>query len=407
MMAASLFAVFLAARLAILWGRPLPLSPWTPLAFLWQDVAIVLLFLLFERVARRDWPVRIVYGALVLLAAANVAVGRVLSSALTAPLLRAARGALSDSLFYHATPSILMLTGVILLVGAGTPLVSRRLLRAQQSVATSRLAAAHRASLAAACCLVLIGPAAARRVDTAGLERNPVFSLVRTSVPRVRAQAREADWRASPVAHATAGDEDLAHLRGTAAGSNVLLVVLESTAARYLKTYGAAEDPTPHLTALAARSIVFDNAYAVYPESIKGLVALLSSRYPGFDVAAERHASIMMPSLATRLDAEGYETALFHSGRFFYLGMEEIVSASGFGGLEDAGAIGGNHDSSFGVDESSAVQRVLHWIDRVPRGQRFVAAYLPIAGHHPYSYSMPGPFPEEREIDRYRNALHE
>jgi arylsulfatase A-like enzyme len=124
-------------------------------------------------------------------------------------------------------------------------------------------------------------------------------------------------------------------------------------------------------------------------------------------VAAERHAPIMTPSLATHLGGEGYETALFHSGRFFYLGMEEIVAASGFGHLEDAGAIGGNHDSSFGVDEAAAVASVLRWIDGVPRYRRFFASYLPIAGHHPYSYTIPGPFAEEREIDRYRNALHE
>jgi arylsulfatase A-like enzyme len=423
MMAASLFAVFLAARLAILWGRPLPLSPWAPLAFLWQDVAIVLLFLLFERIVRRAWPVRVVYAVLVVMAAANVAVGRVLSSALTAPLLRAARGALSDSLFYHATPSNLVLTGWILVVGAGAPWVLGRLLRVQQSGVAGHPAGARtlassanllrvqqdgrRAALVAACCLVLVGPAAAARVDTRGLERNPVFSLVRTSVPRVRAEASAADWRASPVKRAPAGGKDLGHLQGIAAGSNVLLVVLESTAARYLKPYGAAEDPMPNFTALAARSIVFENAYAVYPESIKGLVAMLASRYPGFDVAAERHAPMMRPSLATRLGAEGYETALFHSGRLFYLGMDAIVGGSGFARVEDAGDIGGNHDSSFGVDEASAVTSVLRWIDGVPRGRRFFAAYLPIAGHHPYSYSIAGPFPEEHEIDRYRNALYE
>ncbi len=34
-------------------------------------------------------------------------------------------------------------------------------------------------------------------------------------------------------------------------------------------------------------------------------------------------------------------------------------------------------------------------------------SYLPVAGHHPYATSSPGPFPEDTEIGRYRNALHE
>lgn len=413
MKAVALLLVFGAARLAILWGRPLPVSLWTPLAFLWQDLVVVLGFFVFERTVRRPWPVRLVYAGLVLLAAANVPVGRVLSSPLTAPLLRAARGTLSDSLLYHATASNVVVTVVVLLLGVVAPLALGRLLRMQQAAGlVNRLAPApalarRLAVPAAAIGLVLLGPVAAARVDTAGLERNPVFSLLRTSVPRVRAEAREADWRASPFGNAAAETGDLTRLRGIAHGSNVLLVVLESTAAGYLRPYGALEDPTPNLTALAARSIVVEHAYAVYPESIKGLVAILSSRYPGFDIAAERHAAITAPSLATRLGAEGYATALFHSGRFFYLGMEELVRASGFARLEDAGDIGGNRDSSFGVDEAAAVSSVLRWIDGLPRGRHFFAAYLPIAGHHPYSYSMPGPFPEEREIDRYRNALHE
>ena len=31
---------------------------------------------------------------------------------------------------------------------------------------------------------------------------------------------------------------------------------------------------------------------------------------------------------------------------------------------------------------------------------------MPIAGHHPYLTPKRGPFPEEEDIDRYRNALH-
>ncbi|MGH7469228.1 MAG: sulfatase, partial [Longimicrobiales bacterium] len=257
--------------------------------------------------------------------------------------------------------------------------------------------------------VTLLGPVAARRVDTRGLERNPVFSLLRTAVPRVHAQPAHADWRASPFPQVppTRPTHPLHQLRGRAAGHNILLVVLESTAARYLRPYGATQDPMPNLSELAQRSIVFENAYAVFPESVKGLVALLASRYPGFDVPAERHADLMAPSLASVLSAGGYRTALFHSGRFFYLGMAELLARSGFHDLEDAGDMGGNHKSSFGIDEDAAVRRILGWVDGLPAERRFFAVYLPIAGHHPYATTRPGPFEEHEEADRYRNALHE
>jgi hypothetical protein len=72
--------------------------------------------------------------------------------------------------------------------------------------------------------------------------------------------------------------------------------------------------------------------------------------------------------------------ALFHSGRFGYLGMEDVIRNRGYSTLEDAGNIGGNHNSSFGVDEPSTVVRVLQWIDSLPAGGSFFVSYLPIAG---------------------------
>jgi hypothetical protein len=46
-----------------------------------------------------------------------------------------------------------------------------------------------------------------------------------------------------------------------------------------------------------------------------------------------------------------------------YLGMMSVIDHRGFDVMEDAGAIGGLVDSSFGVDDASTVSRVLQWID--------------------------------------------
>jgi arylsulfatase A-like enzyme len=87
--------------------------------------------------------------------------------------------------------------------------------------------------------------------------------------------------------------------------------------------------------------------------------------------------------------------------------MNSIIRQRGFDLLADAGTIGGNHESSFGIDEFATVERILSWVDTIPAEERFFLSYLPIAGHHPYETTQPGPFPEEDEIGRYLNALHE
>jgi phosphoglycerol transferase MdoB-like AlkP superfamily enzyme len=264
--------------------------------------------------------------------------------------------------------------------------------------------APRRPLLAALATCVVLGPMAASRADTLGLERNAWVALAVTAMPRVSAAASH-EWQRTGFAPAP--DEDLVRFRGIAAGWNVVMVILESTAAQYLGLHGARPDVMPNLTRLAQSGIVFDRAYAAYPESIKGLYSILCSAYPAFDVAVDSYGSAPCRPLPALLSEHGYETALFHSGRFMYLGMDAMIRHRGYGLLADAGDIGGNHNSSFGVDEPATIARMLQWIDTRRGGRRFFLTYLPIAGHHPYETSAPGPFAEHDELGRYRNALHE
>ncbi len=399
MKAASLLCVFLLAKALVLAGRELVWSPWTPIAYLWQDLIVVLLFGLFEFLVRRPRIVWTAYLSIVLYSAINVPVARVLSTPLTWPLLRGARGALADSILLYATWGNVLCLLLVLAVGVGLPFALRR-------VRARRLALAGAIVLPP---IIMLGPLASTKVETLGLHRNVLAALVTTALPRVPAGGGDKDWRTSPLPMEDVGDDlgdDLTHLRGIAAGRNVVLIHLESTAAQYLGLCGARPDPMPNLTRLAQQGVFFPNAYAVYPESIKGLFSVLCSTYPAIDTAVEAHARVATPSLASVLTAGGYRTGLFHSGRFAYLGMEAIVGNRGYQTLEDAGHIGGNFESSFGVDEEATVERMLAWLDERPAGQRFFLTYLPIAGHHPYQTPRDGPFPEKELFDRYRNALH-
>ena len=403
MKAICLFGVLFFARILTLLGRDVPLSVWSPIAYLWQDLIIVLLFALVERfTVRRPWVAWTIYGATTLYVALNLPLVRLLSSPMSWPMLRAARGALTDSIRHHLTGENVVLIGLVLGVGVGLPPFLQRV----------RLPARVRAGLVvAAATLVALGPLAATQVDTAGLHRNVFLTLLETAVPRLAPKAIQADWRISPYREVQstaqlADGENLSKFKGAAKGRNVVLILLESTGAQYLRSFGATEDPMPNLTRLASQAVLFENAYAVYPESIKGLFSALCSRYPAFDTEPGACARVRTPAIAEQLAAAGYRTGLFHSGRFLYLGMDEVIQQRGYQTLEDAGDIGGNHESSFGVDDETTVQRMLSWIDSIRRGENFFITYLPVAGHHPYDTPQKGPFPGRDEIGRYRNALH-
>jgi arylsulfatase A-like enzyme len=392
MRALALLLVLVGVKMAALAGHHVVLSWWSPIAYFWQDALVVLAFAVvdagLER-RRRGAIAWLVYASLAGYAVINLPVTRVLATPLTWSMLRAARGPLADSIRFYVTAPTLVLVGSAIMVAVVAPFLLRR---APERVVIPMLA------LWAA-----LGPAAVARVDTQGLERNAWTTLAITAMPRVSPRASAADWRAEGIDRTRR--DDLTAFRGTAAGRNVVLVSLESTAAQYLALYGAEPDVVPNLSALARRAVVFDNAYAVYPESIKGLFSILCAASPAFDRAAEAYAEVPCQSIATVLRQNGYRTALVHSGRFAYLGMEAIVGRRGYDTLADAGDIGGHRESSFGVDEPSTVAYVLQWIDALPAGRPFFLTYLPIAGHHPYDAPKPGPFSERDDFGRYRNAL--
>jgi hypothetical protein len=398
MRALSLLGVCLLAKVIVLAGRAVPWSAWTLPAYLWQDVLVALLFAAVDHLLRRwRWARWNLYAAAVLYIAVSVPVARVLSTPLTWPMLRATRGTLADSIAYHFTAANMLCLGLVLVAAVVLPAVLSRML--------ARIPLRRRAALIVAAVVALpLGPVAVEHVRTAGLHRNALATLLTSALPHLAAADLVGEWRTGP--YGGLPGEDLSHLRAAAAGRNVVIVHLESTAARHLRPWGGSLDPMPNLTRLAAEGLIFENAYTAYPETIRSFFAVSCATWPALDTAPERYETVAAPGLAAVLAGRGYRTGLFHAGRFDYLGMRSVLLGRGYEVKRDAADIGGVHESSFGIDEPSAVRSLLAWVDEGPPGRPFLATYLPIAGHHPYETPVLGPFPEVSEVGRYHNALH-
>jgi arylsulfatase A-like enzyme len=343
------------------------------------------------------------YAALVALSAVNVPVARVFATPLTASMLDATGAALGDSIGVYFTVGNAAAVALVVALGAALPAAFRRL---PVAVAASTVAVAAASATA--------GVAAARGVDTLGLHRDALLTLARTELTRTPwGSPGEA---AMPCADTLAEEDastrgvDLRHLAAAARGRHVVWIILESTGARYLAAYGATDDPTPNLTRLASQAIVFDHAYAVYPESIKGLYAMLCSFSPAPHTKAQQYDAAGLPcrSIAQVLAEDGYRSALYHSGRFGYLGMEHVVERRGFDRLLDAQEIGGKFQSSFGCDDMSTASAVLKRFDERAPDEKLFLAYMPISGHHPYETAGDGPRPfgEATDFDRYKSDLY-
>lgn len=105
---------------------------------------------------------------------------------------------------------------------------------------------------------------------------------------------------------------------------NILMIMADQLTALALRAYGHPIARTPHIDALAAKGVLFENAYCNFPLCAPSRFALMSgrlaSRIAAFDNAAEFAASI--PTFAHGLRAAGYRTCL--SGKMHFVGPDQL-----------------------------------------------------------------------------------
>jgi choline-sulfatase len=105
---------------------------------------------------------------------------------------------------------------------------------------------------------------------------------------------------------------------------NILFVMADQLAARYLPFHGHPLVQTPYLSRLAREGVVFENAYSSSPLCAPAratvMNGLLPSRTGVYDNAAEFPSAI--PTWAHYLRREGYKTCL--SGKMHFVGPDQL-----------------------------------------------------------------------------------
>ncbi len=105
---------------------------------------------------------------------------------------------------------------------------------------------------------------------------------------------------------------------------NILLIMADQLAARYLGAYGHPLVKTPNLSRLAKEGVVFENCYSTSPLCAPAratvMNGLLPSRTGVYDNAAEFPSAI--PTWAHYLRMQGYQTCL--SGKMHFVGPDQL-----------------------------------------------------------------------------------
>jgi arylsulfatase A-like enzyme len=198
---------------------------------------------------------------------------------------------------------------------------------------------------------------------------------------------------------------------------NVILIVLESVAARWTSLHRGPYDATPNLRVESARGVVFDNFYAHIGRSSNSLGSILLSTFPKLDFSdlTEQYPRLPGTSIASVFHDRGYRTAFVTPSDLDWADWRTFLDGRGFGEVID------HHQlpcptllSSWGMEDRCAVDGMVQFIEKDPARPFFLMAWTQQT-HHPYE-PTPGvpliefvrePVTDAYDLGRYLNVLHE
>lgn len=188
------------------------------------------------------------------------------------------------------------------------------------------------------------------------------------------------------------------HLR---AGTNVLLITLDTTRADRIGCYGYAGARTPVLDGLGARGVIFERAQSQVPLTLPSHASILTGRYPkehGLHVNGRNALGPTPATLPEAFKAHGYRTAAFVSAGVIdsRYGLNRGFDVYG----DDLSSPGQHHSDKAQRRGDAVTDEALAWLDSAADGPFFAWIHYydphkPYDPPAPYGENVPTPYDGE------------
>lgn len=188
----------------------------------------------------------------------------------------------------------------------------------------------------------------------------------------------------------TGEKEKLVQATGTPKKPNVILIMVESLSAEYLGAYGDKRGLTPHLDALAKKSLFFDNLYATGTRTVRGMEAVTLSvpPTPGRSIV-KRPDNANMFSAGFIFQKEGYDNKFIYAGHGYFDNMNSFFSQNGFGIIDrtDFADSEVSFSNAWGVCDEDLLHKVLKEADKSYQNKKpFFDFVMTTSNHRPFTY---------------------
>jgi phosphoglycerol transferase MdoB-like AlkP superfamily enzyme len=173
---------------------------------------------------------------------------------------------------------------------------------------------------------------------------------------------------------------------------NVVLISVESLSADFLANFGASHGAiTPHLDALADKSLFFENVYANGTRTVRGLEALSLSipPTPGDSVLKMKHNENLF-SLADIFNDRGYESEFVYGGYGYFDNMNYFFDHNGYTAVDrkDIPKSATIHSENvWGVADEDLYTLALGRMDAIhAHGKPFFLHIMTTSNHRPFTF---------------------
>ena len=171
---------------------------------------------------------------------------------------------------------------------------------------------------------------------------------------------------------------------------NVIQITVESLSAEFLENSGLYANLTPNLSALEAKSLVFDNFYATGTRTDRGMEALTLSLppTPGRSLV-KRPSNEGLFTLGSLFRRKGYDTAFLYSGFGYFDNMNYFFGNNGYRVI-DRNSVSRN-DVTFSNVWGACDEDLYRWTTReadavYAKGKPFYFFVMTTSNHRPFTF---------------------
>lgn len=171
---------------------------------------------------------------------------------------------------------------------------------------------------------------------------------------------------------------------------NVVIIIVESLGAKFIKGLGGKESVTPFLNQLAEKSLFFENFYATGTRTVRGLEAISLSipPTPGASIVKRPdHKNLF--SMGEVFKRNGYEPSFFYGGYGYFDNMNSFFANNGFTVIDklDFKDDEITFTNAWGTCDQDLFNKELQYArEAYKRNSPFLHVLLTTSNHRPFTY---------------------